>query len=96
MQWQRIQRARACSPGECFFFKSPTTSNWFGNGLSSHLPLMFIGMEHIVLSNYAQADESLKAANAMCDGDPLLINECGVLAFNHGWCFPLTISLDWV
>jgi anaphase-promoting complex subunit 6 len=54
---------------------------------------MFIGMEHIVLSNYAQADESLKAANAMCDGDPLLINECGVLAFNHGWCFLLTISL---
>ncbi|KAI0255073.1 TPR-like protein [Lactifluus subvellereus] len=50
----------------------------------SHLPLMFIGMEHIVLSNYAQADESLTAANAMCDGDPLLINERGVMAFNHG------------
>jgi len=45
---------------------------------------MFIGMEHIVLSNYSQADESLDAANAMCDGDPLLINERGVMAFNHG------------
>ncbi|KAI9460370.1 TPR-like protein [Russula earlei] len=50
----------------------------------SHLPLMFIGMEHIVLSNYGQADEALDAANAMCDGDPLLINERGVMAFNHG------------
>ncbi len=54
--------------------------------LRSHLPLMFIGMEHIVLSNYGQADESLDAANAMCDGDPLLINERGVMAFNHGRC----------
>jgi anaphase-promoting complex subunit 6 len=43
-------------------------------------------MEHIVLSNYAQADEALNAADAMCDGDPLLINERGVMAFNHGRC----------
>ncbi|KAF8876755.1 hypothetical protein BD779DRAFT_1559710 [Infundibulicybe gibba] len=50
----------------------------------SHLPLMFVGMEHIMLSNYALADESLNAANIMCDGDPLLINERGVMAFNHG------------
>jgi len=49
---------------------------------------MFIGMEHIVLSNYGQADEALDAANAMCDGDPLLINERGVMAFNHGRCLP--------
>jgi anaphase-promoting complex subunit 6 len=49
---------------------------------------MFIGMEHIILSNYGQADESLDAANAMCDGDPLLINERGVMAFNHGRCLP--------
>lgn len=58
----------------------------------SHLPLMFIGMEHIILSNYGQADEALDAANAMCDGDPLLINERGVMAFNHGRC-PLTAVL---
>ncbi|KAI0067340.1 TPR-like protein [Artomyces pyxidatus] len=49
----------------------------------SHLPLMFVGMEHIILSNYAQADEALNAANSMCDGDPLLMNERGVMAFNH-------------
>lgn len=54
---------------------------------------MFIGMEHIILSNYGQADEALDAANAMCDGDPLLINERGVMAFNHGRC-PRSESLS--
>ena len=50
----------------------------------SHLPLMFVGMEHIMLSNYVLADEALEAAYSMCDGDPLLINERGVMAYNHG------------
>ncbi|TFK40039.1 hypothetical protein BDQ12DRAFT_481499 [Crucibulum laeve] len=50
----------------------------------SHLPLMFVGMEHISLSNFALADEALNAAHSMCDGDPLLMNERGVMAFNHG------------
>lgn len=50
----------------------------------SHLPLMFVGMEHIMLSNYALADEALNAAYSMCDGDPLLMNERGVMAYNHG------------
>ena len=49
----------------------------------SHLPLMFVGMEHIMLSNYDMADESLNAADKMCDGDPLLYNERGVMAFNR-------------
>ncbi|OBZ72693.1 Anaphase-promoting complex subunit cut9 [Grifola frondosa] len=49
----------------------------------SHLPLMFVGMEHIVLSNHALADEALHAAYSMCNGDPLLVNERGVMAFNH-------------
>ena len=52
---------------------------------------MFIGMEHIILSNYGQADEALDAANAMCDGDPLLINERGVMAFNHARCPPSAV-----
>ena len=51
---------------------------------SSHLPLMFVGMEHITLSNLSLADEALHAAHSMCDGDPLLTNERGVMAFNHG------------
>jgi anaphase-promoting complex subunit 6 len=44
---------------------------------------MFVGMEHIRLSNNALADESLIAANHLCDSDPLLINEMGVMAFNR-------------
>jgi hypothetical protein len=51
---------------------------------SSHLPLMFVGMEHIMLSNYTLADEALNAAYSMCSDDPLLLNERGVMAFNHG------------
>ncbi|KAL5503810.1 CUT9 [Sanghuangporus vaninii] len=50
----------------------------------SHLPLMFVGMEHIMLSNYDMADEALNAADKMCNGDPLLYNERGVMAFNRG------------
>ncbi|KAF9059802.1 hypothetical protein BDP27DRAFT_1340749 [Rhodocollybia butyracea] len=39
----------------------------------SHLPLMFVGMEQITLSNYEQADEALNASYSMC-----------VMAYNHG------------
>ena len=45
---------------------------------------MFVGMEHIMLSNNAMADEALNASNHICNGDPLLVNERGVMAFNHG------------
>lgn len=45
---------------------------------------MFVGMEHIMLSNHSMADEALNASNQICDGDPLLVNERGVMAFNHG------------
>lgn len=41
-------------------------------------------MEHIMLSNFDTADESLEAADKMCDRDPLLLNERGVMAFNRG------------
>lgn len=50
----------------------------------SHLPLMFIGMEHLMLSNDTLASEALEAALRICDGDPLLMNECGVLAYTRG------------
>ncbi|KAK7056632.1 anaphase-promoting complex subunit Cut9 [Paramarasmius palmivorus] len=50
----------------------------------SHIPLTFVGMEQIVLSNYKLADEALAAAHSMCDSDPLLYNERGVMAYNHG------------
>ncbi|KAI0636086.1 TPR-like protein [Trametes polyzona] len=47
----------------------------------SHLPLMFVGMEHMILSNLKLAEEALLAAQHMCDSDPLLYNERGVMAF---------------
>lgn len=37
-----------------------------------------------MLSNHALADEALNAAYSMCDGDPLLMNERGIMAYNHG------------
>lgn len=45
---------------------------------------MFVGMEQITLSNHEQADEALNASYSMCDGDPLLMNERGVMAYNRG------------
>ena len=60
-----------------------STSDEFGL-LRSHLPLLFIGMEQIMLSNYRLADEALDAAASLCENDPLLCNERGVMAFNHG------------
>ena len=42
---------------------------------------MFVGMEHIILMNRQQAEEALLAANRMCEADPLLFNERGVMAF---------------
>lgn len=45
---------------------------------------MFVGMEHITLSNRTLADEALNAAYRMCKADPLLVNERAVMAFNHG------------
>ncbi|KZT29838.1 TPR-like protein [Neolentinus lepideus HHB14362 ss-1] len=50
----------------------------------SHLPLTFSGMEHIITSNLALADECLDAAYIICDNDPLLLNEKGVMAYNRG------------
>ncbi|KAH7884628.1 hypothetical protein F5I97DRAFT_1938027 [Phlebopus sp. FC_14] len=52
--------------------------------VGSHMPLLFVGMEQIMLSNYPLADEALNAAHAACQSDPLLTNELGIMAFNHG------------
>jgi len=46
--------------------------------------MLFLGMEHLTLSNYPLAEETLNAAQDMCDTDPLLYNEKGVLAVNRG------------
>jgi anaphase-promoting complex subunit 6 len=40
-------------------------------------------MEHLCLSNLNYAGEALGAGYQMCDSDPLLINELGVLAYHR-------------
>lgn len=47
----------------------------------THLPQLFLGMQEIALGNLTIAREYLTAAWALCDRDPLLINEIGVVAY---------------
>ncbi|WVQ74870.1 hypothetical protein IAR50_004477 [Cryptococcus sp. DSM 104548] len=48
----------------------------------SHLPLLFIGMEHLQLSASSLAEEYFLAAKAINGSDPLLLNELGVVHYN--------------
>ncbi|CCO28611.1 Anaphase-promoting complex subunit cut9 AltName: Full=20S cyclosome/APC complex protein cut9 [Rhizoctonia solani AG-1 IB] len=50
---------------------------------SSHLPQLFIGMEHIQLSNMQLAESHLAASVALCDSDPILFNELGTVAYEN-------------
>lgn len=47
----------------------------------THLPQLFLGMQEIALGNLGIAREYLTAAYALCESDPLLINEIGVVAY---------------
>lgn len=47
----------------------------------THLPQLFLGMQEIALGNLTIAREYLTAAWSLCDRDPLLINEIGVVAY---------------
>ncbi|KZP00555.1 TPR-like protein [Calocera viscosa TUFC12733] len=47
----------------------------------SHLPLLFIGMQHLQVFNLTLANEHLAAAMKMCNSDPLVYNELGVLEY---------------
>lgn len=48
----------------------------------SHLPLLFIGIEHLQLASSTLAEEYFRAAEAIDPSDPLLLNELGVVAYN--------------
>lgn len=50
----------------------------------SHLPLCFVGMEMMGLSRLDEAEEAFTAAYSMCNTDPLLVNERGVMKYNRG------------
>lgn len=47
----------------------------------SHLPVMFIGMQYLQLSNIKAAYEYLEASYAICQTDPLILNEMGVVNY---------------
>ncbi|RXK38138.1 anaphase-promoting complex subunit 6 [Tremella mesenterica] len=57
----------------------------------SHLPLLFIGMEHLQLAASTLAEEYLRAAEKLDPSDPLLLNELGVVAYNKEE-YPLAVN----
>lgn len=64
----------------------------------SHLPLLYVGMEHLCLSQWDHAGEALGAAYQMCNTDPLLMNELGVMAYHRkeyeSACYLLSQALE--
>jgi len=51
------------------------------NFQGSHLPLLFIGMQHIQLANPSLAHDYLSAAAEICPFDPLVMHERGVVCY---------------
>lgn len=51
----------------------------------THLPHLFLGMQHLQMNNLNLAEEFLLASYHICRSDPLLLNELGVIHFhkNH-------------
>ncbi|KAI5799300.1 hypothetical protein DFH27DRAFT_514915 [Peziza echinospora] len=48
----------------------------------THLPQLFLGMQHLQLTNITLADEYLNNAFGLCKTDPLLLNELGVVFYH--------------
>lgn len=48
----------------------------------THLPQLFLGMQHLQLNNITLADEYLNNAFTLCKSDPLLLNELGVVFYH--------------
>jgi anaphase-promoting complex subunit 6 len=49
----------------------------------THLPHLFLGMQNLQLANLALAREYFRTAYQLCDTDPLLLNEMGIVAYNQ-------------
>ncbi|KAI9779806.1 MAG: anaphase promoting complex subunit cdc16, partial [Candelina submexicana] len=58
----------------------------------THLPQLFLGMQNLQLNNMTLADEYLKTAYNLCNTDPLLLNELGVV-FYHQDHLPQSIEI---
>ncbi|KAF1836072.1 TPR-like protein [Decorospora gaudefroyi] len=48
----------------------------------SHLPQLFLGMQNLQLNNLSLAREYLTSAYELCENDPCLLNEMGVVYFH--------------
>ncbi|KAI3406617.2 CDC16 [Candida oxycetoniae] len=48
----------------------------------THLPNLFLGMQHLQMNNLNLAEEYLLASHHICAEDPLLLNELGVVYFH--------------
>lgn len=48
----------------------------------SHMPYLFLGMQHLHLNNLQLAESYLSTARSICDRDPLLLNEQGVVCYH--------------
>lgn len=49
----------------------------------THLPRLFLGMQHLQLSNLNLAHEYLTSAQKLCGTDPLVLNELGVVYYHN-------------
>lgn len=50
--------------------------------LGSHLPSLYLGMQHLHLNNFNLAEEYLESSFNICKSDPLLLNEIGVTHYH--------------
>lgn len=49
----------------------------------THLPQLFLGMQNLCLGNLSLAHDYLNTAYAMCENDPLLLNDMGVVYYHE-------------
>lgn len=49
---------------------------------ASHMPYLYLGMQHLQLNNFGAAEQYLKTAQSLFSDDPLLLNEQGVVAYH--------------
>lgn len=51
--------------------------------MGTHLPQVFLGMQHHAMNNMTVAAEFLDTAYALCKSDPLLLNEMGIVYYHQ-------------
>lgn len=51
--------------------------------MGTHLPQVFLGMQHHQMNNMTVAEEFLKTAYELCKTDPILLNEMGIVYYHQ-------------